>query len=772
MIGRFLGRYQLLEQLGEGGAGLVYRAEDPRLGRDVAIKVLNQRALGDQAASARFRQEARSLSRLLHPNIATLFDFDSQDGTDFLVLEFVPGETLAQTLRHGPLPEARARAIALEIADALELAHDEGIVHRDLKPGNIMLTPRGRAKVLDFGLARLLDAASAGASGDATSRTQLDETGAIVGTLPYMAPEQITGAPVDARTDIYALGAVVYEMLAGKPLFAVHELARIVYQIAHEPPRPLREAAQGTSFAMEGLVMRCLDKNAARRFPSVREVAAGLRSQAAAAVPHVVDMSSPPQPEQPASPIQRNRSSSGNRIASIAVLPLENRSGDPEQEFFVDGTTDALIASLAQIGALRVISRTSSMRYKSVRRSLPEIARELNVDGIVEGSVTRSGARVRITAQLVQASTDSTIWSRTYDSDIGDILSLQHEVARAIADGVRVRVTAEEEQRFLSRPPVNPSAHVAYLRGRYLWNRWDTQSVRSSINCFEEALSADPSYALAYAGLADAFNILGNTNALPPAEAYTRARDAAKRGLLLDDTVAELHASLAYVYRFCDWDWTGAEREFLRALQLNPGYATARSWYARFLSGLGRHEEAISEGLRALELDPLSLIIHTVVGDVLFYARRYADSLQYFRRSLEMDPSFGPGHTDLARSLDLLGRSDEGLAEFFAGVPHPDGRPQPSSGLATLLFRAGQRDAASAMIDEVLALSKQQFVSPYGVASFFAVAGETDRALDWLERAYQNRDGTLVWIKVHPRLDVLRQEQRFRQLLTMMHLDA
>jgi tetratricopeptide (TPR) repeat protein len=412
------------------------------------------------------------------------------------------------------------------------------------------------------------------------------------------------------------------------------------------------------------------------------------------------------------------------------------------------------------------------MRYKSIRKSLPEIARELNVDGIVEGSVARSGTRVRITAQLVHASTDSTIWSRSYDSDIGDILSLQHEVARAIANGVRVRVTPEEEQRFLSRPAVNPSAHVAYLRGRYKWNRWDTESVRASIDCFEEALSADPSYALAYAGLADAFNILGNTNALPPVEAYTRARDAAERGLLLDDSVAELHASLAYVHRFYDWDWTAAERAFLRALQLNPGYATARSWYARFLSGLGRHEEAISEALRALELDPLSLIIHTVVGDTLFYARRYADSLPYFRRSLEMDPSFGPGHTDLARSLDLLGRSDEALAEFLEGVPCREDGPQPSSGLATLLLRTGQSDAAAAMIDKVLAVSQKQFVSPYGIASFYAVAGATDRALDWLERAYDDRDGAMVWIKVHPRLDALRQEQRFRQLLAKMHLDA
>ena len=789
MIGRTLGRYQILEQLGQGGAGIVYRAEDPRLGRSVAIKVLQEHALRDERALSRFRQEARSLSRLLHPNIATLFDFDSHQGCDFIVLEYVAGETLAQTLTHGRLPESRARAIAIEVAEALQFAHEEGIVHRDLKPGNIILTPRGRAKVLDFGLARFLQDQNRADTPTESGTAPSSDSGWLIGTFPYMAPEQVTGAVVDARTDIYALGAVLYEMVSGRRPHVAADIAALLYQIVHEKPRPLRAVAPAVTPRLERIVWRCLEKDPASRFPAAAQLAAALREQEATA-PDSSDAQTTSRPfashssgvdVATASALHRSsgadaahdqRGSNSDRIRAIAVLPLENRSGDPEQEFFVDGMTDALIADLAQVGSLRVISRTSSMRFKHVHQPLPEIARELHVDAIVEGSVLRSGNRVRITAELVHATSDTMLWAKSYDSDIGDILSLQREVARAIAEGVRAKVTPEEEKRFLSHSPVNPKAHVAYLRGRYCWNRWDTRSLRESIGFFQEALDIDPGYSLAWAGLADAYNVLGNTNSLPPVEAYTNARDATQRGLDLDDSIPELHASLAYIYRHYDWDWPAAEREFLRALQLNPGYATARSWYARFLSGVGRHAEAVEQALRSLESDPLSLIIHTVVGDTLFYSRQYGESVLYYRKSLEMDPTFGPGHTDLARSLDLLGKPEEALQEFLQVVPITDGKTQPSAGLATLLLRTNQREEALTMIEDVMALvGGSRFVSPYSIASYFAVANDAQRALHWLERAYTERDGALVWIKVHPRLDSLRQEPRFRDLLVKTKLE-
>ena len=762
--GSVLGRYHIVERLGEGGMGSVYRASDPRLERDVALKVLHEDPDPGRGIDRRrqLRLEARALSRLMHPNIATLFDLDTHDGVDFLVLEYVPGHTLAHLLESGPLPEARARAIALEVSEALEAAHEHGVVHRDLKPGNIILNPRGRAKVLDFGLARFQGSSTATMS---TLKTA-DPVERFAGTMPYMAPEQIRGERTDARTDVWALGVIMHEMCAGARPFAGTDYSQLLYRIVHEAAPALRTLRPGVSPAYAAIVARCLEKDPARRFAdaaSLRRALRGDDSAGALAVPEIMD----------AAPASAEPVSGGAiRIRSLAVLPLANRSGDPAQEFFVDGMTDALIADLAQIAALRVISRTSAMRFKGSDRPLPEIARELRVDGIVEGSALLAGGRVRITVQLIEAASDRSLWAHSYERELTDILTLQSEVARAIAEEVRVQVTPEERSRLEPKGPVNPAAHVAYLQGRYLWNRWNTESFKASLERYREALEADPSYALAWSGLADSYSALGNTNAMPPGEAYAQARTAAERGLALDGTLAELHAAMAYIHRFHDWDWPRSERAFLRALELNPGYATGRGRYAQLLSGLGRHGEAIAEAERALELDPLSLIMHTAVGDVLFFARRYERAVGYYKRCVELDPTFGPGHTDMARALEHLGRHDEAIAEFLLGTRQPPDGRAPSTGLATLLARAGRIDEARVMLDVLCARAEREYVSPYGIASGFAVAGDATRALDWLERAHRQRDGTLSWIKVHPRMDSLRAEPRFRELLSKMRLDA
>jgi serine/threonine protein kinase/tetratricopeptide (TPR) repeat protein len=753
MIGRTLGRYRIVEHLGQGGMGTVYRAEDPRLERDVALKVLREDVLRDEAARRRFRQEARALSRLLHPNIATLFDLDSEGDVDFLVLEFVEGETLAASLASGPLPEIRARAIALEVTAALQAAHEQGIVHRDLKPGNVMITPRGRAKVLDFGLAVFTRDA-----GSLSGVTTASGAPALLGTLPYMSPEQIRDGRVDARTDVYALGNLIFEMTTGTRPFASDDPGALLYCIAHELPPRLRDRRPGLSPEIETLVARCLEKTPAHRFADAGALLRALRG----------DDSGSAAPATAPAPVE---SGSRREIHSLVVLPFENRSGDPGQEFFADGMTDALITDLAQIAALRVISRTSAMRFKATRVPLSEIARELRVDAVVEGSAVRAGDRARITVRLVDAANDHSLWAKSYERNLTDILALQSEVAHAIAEEIRIQVTPEEEIRLRPKGRVDPAAHVAYLQGRFLWNRYSSESVQESILRFEEALTADPDYAVAYAGLADSYIMLANTHVLPPREGYSLGRKAAARGLALDDSLAELHTSLAMVHRLLEWDWPSAEHEFLRTVALNPGYAYGRSRYALLLSGMGRHDEALAEAERALEFDPLNLLNHTVVGDVLFYARRYERSIGFYRRCIALDPTFGSGHTDLARSLEHVGRTDEALEEFLLGTKAADGRPRPSTGLAILYARAGRRQEARATLDEVLALAERQFVSPYGIASYYAVSGETERALDWLEKAYAERDGTLVWLKVHPRLDPLRSEPRFRDLLARMRLE-
>jgi serine/threonine protein kinase/tetratricopeptide (TPR) repeat protein len=760
LIGQTLGRYRIVERLGEGGMGMVFRAEDPRLERDVALKVLKQDALYDEDSKRRFRLEARALSRLLHPNIATLFDFDSDRGVDFLVLEFVPGESLARMLANGPLPETRARAIALDVAEGLQSAHEKGIVHRDLKPGNIVITPRGHAKVLDFGLARVMPGAA-----NLTQSATISGASALVGTVPYMSPEQVRDDRLDARSDLYALGALLFEMTTGRRPFIGDDVVSLLYQIAHEPAPLLRVVRPGLSVELEAVVARCLEKAPLRRFSDAGDLLRALRAESSDNRPRSPTRTAPSSGSAP-------ESSPGSGIRSLVVLPFENRSGDPAQEFFADGMTDALITDLAQIEALRVISRTSAMRFKGTHPPLSKIARELRVDGVVEGSALRVGDRVRITVDLVDVASDRSLWAKSYERGLTDILALQSEVAHAIADEIRIQVTPDERARLRSKRTVNPAAHVAYLQGLFLWNRFTGESVREAIRRYEEALAIDPNYAAAYAGLADSYIMLANHHILPPREGYSLGRRAAERGLALDESLAELHTSLGWIHRLFDWDWPAAERECLRTIQLNPGYAFGRSRYALLLSGMGRHEEAIAEAERAHGLDPLNLLTHTVVGDTLFYARRFDHSVAAYRKGLELDPTFGAAHTDLARSLEQVGRADEGVEEFVRGTAGSDGLPRPSSGLAILYASAGRLDDARATIEAVKASAQKEFVSPYGIASYYAVTGDNDRALDWLEKAYSERDGTLVWLKVHPRLDGLRGEPRFRDLLARLRLDS
>ena len=758
MIGTQLGRYRIIDRLGEGGMGVVYRAMDERLEREVALKLVREELLRDHTSQARFRQEARALSRLNHPGVATLFDFDQHEGVTFLVMEFVEGHTLASLLTAGPLPESRARAVMIEATEALETAHEHGIVHRDLKPANIMITPRGRAKILDFGLARLAPLASQ------TLDMGLSTPGMATGTLPYMSPEQLSGGTVDARTDIYALGAVLYEILTGVRAFDGDSMAPLMFRIVHEAPRRIADVRPGVSPALAAIAERCLEKDPGRRFADAAALLRALR--AGAQEPERIS----PAPPATGAAEPATTPSGERRIRSLAVLPLQNRSKDPEQEFFVDGMTDALISDLAQIGALRVISRTTAMRYKDSQKPLPEIARELQVDAIVEGSTLQSGDRVRISVQLVEAAADRTIWSQRYERDLVDILTLQSEVARAIAAEIKIQVTPEEHARLAHDAPVVAAAHVAYLKGRYLWNKYTSGSLKSAVDQFETSLKIDPKYALAWAGLATTYEAMANTNTLAPSVGYPKAREAALQGMALDPNNAEVHMTLGFVARFYDWDWPAAERYFLRALELNPGFGFGRARYANLMASLGRFDEAIAEAETAIASDPQSLIVHTAVGDVMFYARQYERSIRYYSECLELDPEFSAARTDRARSFEHVGRYEEALAEYSQAMVQADGKLEPSSGLAIYLARIGRRDEAAAVIEQVQALREKKFISSYGIASYYAVAGDIAQALDWLERAYAERDGTLVWIKVHPRLDSLRGEPRFRALLEKMKL--
>jgi serine/threonine-protein kinase len=772
VIGSRISRYLVLDQVGSGGMGVIYRARDEHLGREVALKVLHAGSLADEAARKRFRREALALSSLNHPGISTVFDFDTQDGTDYLVLEFVEGESLEARLKRGALEEKETADFGAQIADALAAAHERGVVHRDLKPGNVIVTPRGRVKLLDFGLALL-----SGAAAPTPETKSITEMGRVVGTLSYMSPEQLLGREIDERSDLYSLGVLLFEMATGSRPFDAPVSTALVNEILHRPaPRPGTRGRPLRS-ELETLIQGLLEKNPDRRPQSATAVHVALldvtRGLSAAAVATgtpprglAAPSSSTADIAAPAPPAPRG---AGATVDSIAVLPLGNLSHDPEQEYFADGMTEALITNLAQIQALRVVSRTSAMRFKGVRKPLPEIARELGVAAIVEGTVARSGQRVRITAQLIEAATDRHLWARSYERDLSDALALQADVARAIADEVQVYLTPVERERLSWARRVDPEALEAYLRGRHHWNRRTETAIRRGIEYFQEAIRLDPVYAQAYAGLAIAYDSMGSYNYLPPGEAYAKSLAAVRQALEIDDTLAEAHTAHAGLLFSWNWDWPAAEAAYKKAISLNPNYAGAHHWYADMLSALGRHDEAIESIRRAYEIDPLSLPVNMTLGTTLFYARRYDEAVERQLRTIELDPSFAPVFRNLGGSYEQMGRFEEAAAAYEkSAAMSPD---LTALALEAHLFAvSGRKDEAKRLLAKLEVEGKGRYLPRYSVAAVYAGLGEHDAAFENLERAYEMRDRGMVWIKVSPRLDPLRPDPRFSDLLRRMKL--
>src|SRR2546427_3733566 len=636
--GTRLGPYEILAPLGAGGMGEVYEAHDSKLGRKVAIKVLPATFIHDPQRLARFQREARMLASLNHPNIATIHGLEESDGVHYLVMELVPGETLAERIGKGALPVEEALKVSGQVAQALEAAHEKGVIHRDLKPGNVKLTPEGRVKVLDFGLAKAFVGDGGPEAPTVTTLTAMStEDGRILGTPAYMSPEQARGKTVDKRADVWAFGCVLYELLTARRAFGGETLTETIAAVLEREP-DWQALPPSTSAKIRDLLRRCLQKDPQRRLRDIGDVR--IEIEEVSALPRVGEAVATTKSTRvrwrgallwgvallllatvTSIAIWNRKSPSPlfargglGPIESLAVLPLEELSGSPGQDYFADGMTDELITDLAQIKALRVISRTSVMVYKGAHKSLPDIARELNVDAVVEGTVLHSGNRVRITAQLIYAATDRHLWAESYERDVRDILGLQREVAKDIVDEIRIKVTPEEQVLLSGAPPVNSEAYEAYLKGRYYWETRTEEGLRKAISYFEEAIEKDPTSPRAYRGLADSYNALGSDEFLPPMETFPKAKAAALEALRRDQNFAEAHASLAFAIWNYDYDWKAVETEYKRAIDLNPGYATSYHWYAGYLMGMGRFAEAIAAVKKARELDPLSPRINANVG--------------------------------------------------------------------------------------------------------------------------------------------------------------
>jgi len=736
-------RYIVERELGRGGMATVYLAEEKKHGRKVAIKVLRPEitaALG----SERFLREIGIAARLSHPHIVPLIDSGEAGGLLYYVQPHVPGGSLRERLTaERQLPLKDALRIAQEIGAGLDFAHRKGFVHRDVKPENILFAD-GHAVLADFGVARACCDAEEDTPED---RKLVTEVGLAVGTPEYMSPEQASGdMDLGTASDLYSLACVVYEMLAGEPPFAGANPRVIMAKHVTERVRSVRGVRPEVPVAVERALARALEKDPEQRFASTAEFVTALREPDSAAILRSVV------------------------VRSIAVLPFVNASPDAENEYLSDGITDELIDALAKIAGLRVSSRTSVFALKGKPLDVRAVGALLGTSVVLEGTVRKAGDRLRITAQLTSTDDGRLLWSQRYDRQLVDVFAIQDEIAATIVNTLRATMFAELSEHVPRRYTENIHAYGLYLKGRFAWNKRTQDGVAEAIRYFEQAIAEDPSYAPAYAGLADSYALDVDYRAIPVAESYTRAKDYARKALAIDESVPSAHASLAWSLFIYDWNWEEAEHEFRRAIELNPRYASAHQWFAFLLSARGRHDAALLEGHTALELDPASVSARRGVGWMCHYARRYDLARDHLARAIEMNPMAVESYRILGTTLGMEGKFVEAERVLRDGLRLEEAGAYTKATLGWVLARAGNRAEAERSLHELETVARASYVSPVAFAILHVGLGNVDSALRWAERAYDEKRGWLVYFKVNPMLDPLRQEPRFAALLRKMQL--
>jgi len=736
-------RYRLERELGQGGMARVFLAHDLKYEREVAVKVLRP-DLAAEVGAARFLKEIQIAARLHHPHILPLYDSDQMDDLVFYVMPYVKGESLKQRIaRERQLPVGDALQIAREVADALSYAHGAGVVHRDIKPANILLDA-GHAVVADFGIARAMGV------GDTT-------TGHVVGTPAYMSPEQVEDSKyLDARTDIYSLGCVLYEMLVGEAPFRGSTLTAVIANRLSSPAPSPRVARELVPEAVDTAVRKAMANTPADRFSTASQFADALSPPATVAI------------AVGAAQAIQDVAESGK---SVAVLPFENMSTDPENEYFSDGITDDIIAQLSKVSALKVISRTSSMQYKKTTKKIQVIAEELGVGAVLEGSVRRAGQRVRIVVHLVDPKTEKHLWGDTFDRQLADIFEVQSEVAQQITGALKLALSPEEKERVEKKATGDVDAYNMYLLGRFHANKWAEADVMKGVEYFQNAIAKDPAYAVAYAGLADAYELLSiGFSSRPPAEYLAEAKAMALKALEMDDSLAEAHTSLAYARWLGDLDWVGAEKEFKRALELKSSYVMAHEWYAEYLVSLGRNDEAVTEIKKAQQLDTLAVPVTRAVGWVLYFARRYPEAEEELRKALAMNPDFLGARLVLWWVQVIQREYPEAIADIKREMEKPGLKTVKKLMLAYVNAAAGNREEASGLLWELEAKLVSENRLALMAAMVYAALGEKDRAFERLQLAFQIREPGLLFLKVSPWAEPLRSDPRYGSLLERLGL--
>lgn len=748
-----IGPYLILSPLGSGGMGEVFRARDTRLDREVAIKVLPQKTADDPEALRRFEREAKALAALSHPNILTIHDFGEEGGIHYAVTELLDGETLRDRISRSVIPWETAVEIMIAVAEGLYAAHSRNIIHRDLKPENVFLAS-AVVKILDFGLAHV--DALIPTSDESSALTMQQETlpGTVLGTINYMSPEQIRGLVIDHRTDLFSFGCVLYEMLTGSRPFLRDTAADTMAAVLMSQPPQLRKSGVSLPSELEEIIARCLMKQPEMRYQCAQDLIFALQTLKKSE--HALVESPTPRPRK-----------SRRAIDSIAILPLVNVTGDPEAEYLCDGITETIINTLSQLPKIRVMARSTVFRYKGQIVDPQNVGADLNVRAVLTGRLILRGETLHIQVELVDVKDGSQLWGDRYSRMLSDIFEVQEEIAREISTKLRVRLIDEEKKRLAKRYTKNTEAYTLYLRGRYHWNKRTEEGFYKAIDYFEQAIRQDPKLALAYSGLSDCYGLLAGFHYIDMAEGYARARDLALRSLEIDDSLAEGHASLAIVRYRVDWNWYETEREFKRAIELNPGYTMAHHWYSVYLVMMGRFEEALAEIERAIELDPLSLVINWTRGFLYYYLRQYDKAIDYLHKTLDLEPGFSRAYYDLGVILVQKGMIPEANEEFQKWGESAERHAATEAMFGYAYAIAGRTEEAQQILRQ---FEKAPRVSAYSAALICVALGQTDDAFAWLEKSLQGREDGLVSLKVNPRFDPLRSDPRFESLLLRIGL--